>query len=156
MCRETAPDVQRRVRDSRDAASTETLQVQTCCSTDIAKVLRNHLSSAQLLLTFASNNCDEQALARDIHRAASSAEAAKSQILEIPVYNLYRACQRLKQAHDRLTGVQQPSDAANPKKQQPYTLDAMHKHFVGSTGRTFLEPSPEGASANLMIALINK
>lgn len=130
--------------------SSESFQVQTCRSSDIANVLRDHFASAELLLTFASNQCDEQALARDIHRAAPSPEAAKKQILRLPVYNMYRACERLKQAHDRLTAMastQQPSTSANAareKKQKPYTLDAMHEHFVLSTGRRFVTPLPEG------------
>lgn len=134
----------------RSATPTDSFRVQNCSKDNIAKLLREHFSRAELLLTFGPQN-DEQALARDLHRAAASSADAKEQILRLPVLNIAKGCERLKEAHDRqhATPSAQPSAVQRGVRQKQqikkaWTLDAMHKHFVGSSGRRFVSPLPEG------------
>ena len=114
--------------------------VKQCDSKDVVQELTDLFDEAELLLTYGPTN-DEQALARDIHKAAESDSAAQQKVQRMPLYNLYEACKRLKLAHDRKIPV---ADAAKLDKR--CTLDAMHTHFVTSSGRRFVSPLPEGKS----------
>ena len=110
----------------------------------IVKELQDLFSDVELLLTYGPTN-DEQALVRDAHRAVShkSDQGAKD-LLQMPVYNLFEACLRLKQAHDRKYSPAIADGQNAEEMKRRYGLDAMHRHFVLSTGERFVTPLPEG------------
>lgn len=109
-------------------------------SAAVVGALQDAFAGAGLLLTYGPTN-DEQALARDIHKAAGSDSAAWQQVQQMQVYNMFEACKRLKLAHASKIAA---TNAAEPDKR--CNLDAMHKHFVTSSGRRFVSPTPERKS----------
>lgn len=123
------------------------LEVKKCSSSEVVGVLTEEFEEPDLLLTYGPTN-DEQALARDIRKAAASDRAAQQDIRQRPVFNMFEACKRLKMAHDGKVDV---TDAAKMHKR--CTLDAMHTHFVASSGRRFVSPTPDRESSLMLTQL---
>ena len=116
-------------------------------STEVVKELQQHFCDDSLLLAYGPTN-DEQGLVRDIHKAAGQAQGeVKWQLHRVAAYNVYEACKRLKQAHDRKYN---PHRVDGASKKGSYGLDSMHKFFVGATGRRFVRPLPEGTASQLV------
>ena len=137
------------------AAATQSRETLTVLnetdSTTMIEAFSNEVHAADLLLTYGPTN-DEQALVRDKHRAAAARgqDTRHIDILKLPVFNMYQACMRLKQAHDckynpALLEQLRQADARQRAKQQ-FGLSAMHAHFVRSVPnqRRFVTPLPEG------------
>lgn len=136
--------------DSRRAASTPSFEVlNKHDSAELVSALEHLLPQDGLLLAYGNFN-DESALVRDSHKAAGDGSNYQPGLwpLTLSTYNIMQACKRLKIAHDikHNTAHMQTLGPAQKQRLSKCTLQDVHRHFVESAGRRFLQQTPEGNS----------